>query len=84
MNDLWLCESVGKFWQGVNWENQAKVNSTVASYHSMTVRQYFQTIPWHLTPVAVPDDRSTVAAKNGQTQASDTLADFLQDVSNFF
>lgn len=82
MNNLWLSDSVAKFWQGVNWENQVLVDGINALERRMTVRQYFQSIPWSMMPVAVDNPPETTV--NGKAEASDTLADFLQDVSKFF
>jgi len=79
MNNQWLCSKVGKFWQGVNWENQAVVERTSTSDRYMTVRQFFQSIPWSVMPVAVE-----YATKDDPTEPSDTLDDFLQDISKFF
>ncbi len=82
MNNQWLCSTVGQFWQGVNWENQVVVKGTSPSDRYITVKQFFQSIPWSMMPVAVEYDSDP--PKNGQAQPSDTLDDFLQDISKFF
>lgn len=84
MNNQWLCSTVGQFWQGVNWENQAVVEGTSPSDRYMTVGQFFQSIPWSRMPVAVDYDTPSDPPQNGQAEPSDTLDDFLQDVSKFF
>jgi len=84
MNNQWLCSTVGKFWQGVNWENQVVAQGISTSDRYITVKQFFQSIPWSMMPVAVDYDTSSDPPSNGQAQPSDTLDDFLQDVSKFF
>jgi hypothetical protein len=50
----------------------------------ITVKQFFQSIPWVTMPVAAEYDQDTSFTSSVANTASDTLADFLQDVSNFF
>jgi len=73
-------QSVKAFWQGVNWENHAI--SSLKS-HSMTsnVRDYFGMIPWSGVAIAqsVP---KPIMPQN--TDKSETLEDFLDDISKFF
>lgn len=76
-------QTVKAFWQGVNWENRPNFGrASVNQPNSMTlnVRDYFGTIPWSgvaiaaSTPISLPPDIGK----------SETLEDFLDDISRFF
>jgi len=75
-----MSQSVKVFWQGVNWENRV---ITVIKSNSMTlaVGNYFNMIPWSGVAIAqsVP---KPIMPQN--TDKSETLEDFLDDVSKFF
>ncbi len=81
MNNLWLCDKVGSFWQGVNWENRVVADSTTSGDHYITVKQFFQSIPWSMMPVAAQYDQPPASSPE---VTNDTLSDFLQDISKFF
>ncbi|MFM7887354.1 MAG: hypothetical protein ACKPCM_11825 [Pseudanabaena sp.] len=89
----WRLQPLRSFWQGVNWENQAiapvVVNATNSngSYPAlsflMPVRQYFRSIPWNgvheiAATVHQPETTSTIE------ESSETLENFLDDISKFF
>jgi hypothetical protein len=79
-------QSVRTFWQGVNWENRSSFsNSSVASNLpslenislNLAVGNYFALIPWSGVAIATPKPK-VIEPK------SETLADFLDDISKFF
>jgi hypothetical protein len=74
-------QSVKAFWQGVNWENRA-VSSTKSNFSlTVNVQDYFGMIPWSGVAIAqsVP---KPIMPQN--TDKSETLEDFLDDISKFF
>jgi hypothetical protein len=73
-------QSVKAFWQGVNWENRA-LAVTKSKSVMVTVGDYFGVVPWSGVAIAqsVP---KPIMPQN--TDKSETLEDFLDDVSKFF
>jgi hypothetical protein len=84
-NPSWLSNSLTSFWQAVNWENlQIPVPTNSSSLDRyLSVKDYFQSIPWVITTTAAPQLVNDPSAMNGQSP-QDTLNDFLQDISEFF
>lgn len=87
----WRLQPLRSFWQGVNWENQAiapvVVNAPNGSDPTlsflMPVRQYFRAIAWN----GVPEIAATVnqpETNNAIDENSETLENFLDDISKFF
>lgn len=81
----WLANSLNNFWQAVNWENLQIAPQSNGSLidRRLSVKAYFQSIPWVVTTVAAPQLSAPVSSVNG-TETQDTLNDFLQDISEFF
>jgi len=87
----WRLQPLRSFWQGVNWENQViapvVVNAPNGSYPTlsflMPVRQYFRAIAWNGVPeVAVTAHQPET--NNAIDETSETLENFLDDISKFF
>ncbi len=88
----WRLQPLRSFWQNVNWENQViapvVVNASNGSSYAtlsflMPVRQYFRAIAWN----GVPEIAATVnqpETNNAIDENSETLENFLDDISKFF
>jgi hypothetical protein len=81
----WLKSSLTSFWQGVNWENVPPPTSAKgdAIDRHLSVKAFFQSIPWVITTTAASPLVSAPVPEQGK-EAQDTLDDFLQDISAFF
>lgn len=69
-------QTVNQFWQSVNWDNVAQVQSDQPGL--ITVSQYFGGIPWSSVGVTIPETLSPPTAEKA------TLENFLEDISQFF
>jgi hypothetical protein len=85
---LTLNKSVRGFFGGVNWENRPQVVSSspvgaasVLSFR-LSVRDYFNQIPWSGIPIAAAPTPQPSPADVEEKQ--ETLEDFLDDISSFF
>ncbi len=81
-------QSVQAFWQSVNWENNPIPFSSLSL--AMPVKDYFAIIPW--SGVAIAQSGSNSGSMIGSKTSSqlniddktETLDDFLDDISRFF
>lgn len=93
-------ESVRSFWQGVNWDDRPVQPGTpqvsTAQLHeeaevvgeqslalTLSVKQYFSAIPWSGIAI-VAAAPATLPPSTDTEEDSETLDDFLSDVSDFF
>jgi hypothetical protein len=76
-------QSVKEFWQGVNWENIATRHLHQSSTMPMTlsVQDYFAMIPWSGIAIAQSRPKPILIEEISNTE---TLEDFLDDISKFF
>jgi len=85
--DTFMEQSVKAFWQGVNWENrpnfgvQAQVIQSKSFSMTLNVRDYFGMIPWSGVAIATSIPKPSLPQN---TDKSETLEDFLDDISRFF
>ncbi|PZO36686.1 MAG: hypothetical protein DCF19_21005 [Pseudanabaena frigida] len=89
----WRLQPLRNFWQNVNWENRAVVpalsqnngKAAPALSYLMTVREYFRAISWtgilEIGSTAIDTNLSNSAVVE---ESSETLEDFLDDISKFF
>ncbi|AFY74636.1 hypothetical protein Syn7502_02683 [Synechococcus sp. PCC 7502] len=81
-NQKFLGQTVKAFWQGVNWENRPILtNQSSSSAMTLTVQDYFAMIPWSGGAIAVATSKPQIPQDLG---SSETLEDFLDDISKFF
>ncbi len=89
-SSTWMLQSVRSFWQGVNWENHpleliSPPNSdgtpTVLSL-KLAVKQYFSLIAW--TGDSIAPQATTPNLPIDDDDKSETLDDFIDDISKFF
>lgn len=83
MASTFLRQSVKAFWQGVNWENRPITDTKKSSGFAMTlaVQDYFGMIPWSGVAIAQSIPKPIMPL---DTANSETLEDFLDDISKFF
>jgi hypothetical protein len=87
----WRLQPLRNFWQGVNWENRAIAPIAINNGQSaqplsllMSVREYFRGISWTGIPeiaATAPEPKLSISAIDANTE---TLEDFLDDISQFF
>jgi hypothetical protein len=84
---LWMLQNVRSFWQGVNWENRPLEQTEIGMglrelSFKMSVGNYFSSISWTgKAAIAQPTIQSSVIEDRGK---SETLDDFIEDISQFF
>ncbi|MBD2177748.1 hypothetical protein H6F42_12575 [Pseudanabaena sp. FACHB-1998] len=87
----WRLQPLKTFWQSVNWENRlitqvtSNSNGKVVSTLSflMPVKDYFRAISWTGIP-AIAATSEKISSPPSIDENSETLEDFLDDVSKFF
>jgi hypothetical protein len=98
LTDSWQGQSVLSFWQGVNWENLAIATTTTADSGDpggvgaaglvlsmeLPVQKYFAAIPWSGVGEIAAVPQSANQEIDQPDEATDTLDDFLDDISQFF
>jgi len=79
----YMQKTVKAFWQGVNWENRPMSDHNKSSGFAMTlaVQDYFGMIPWSGVAIAKSIPKPIIPM---DTDNSETLENFLDDISKFF
>jgi hypothetical protein len=91
----WRLQPLRSFWQSVNWDNRAiaPLSSNASSNQNgvtptlslmMSVREYFRAISWTGIPEIAASAFETNPKAPVVDESSETLEDFLDDISKFF